>query len=568
VTPLARAAAGLPGLLVAAALLRFTGLGWGEGHPAIHPDERHIVGMIERLSWEDPSPHDFAYGSLPLYLVRGLGWLGARTLDPALESGPAYFLIGRLVSALASLLTVALVFALGRRWGGRGTGLLAAWLLALCVLHVQLAHFGTVESLLVLGVTACFWACLRVAERGAPLDYALAGVLMGTSVATKLSALPLALLLLVAHGLGVLRRGALLDRSALRLAGGFLLAALAFFACEPYALTLSPFPWLSPEFLRDFREQSEMVRGLRQPIYVAIYQNTTPYLYPAGQLLAWGMGPPLGLLCLLAVGVLTVRLARQAWGWAIGPRDPAAIAPMIPAALLLAWVLPNAVVVGGFAVKFLRYQAPLLPFLCLAGAKLLADLHAGGGRRRLLARGAAALVLAYGVFYALAYLSIFLRPHTFVQASRWYAEHARPGARVIQEHWDEKLPFRLTDTPPFTALEFRSHDPETPEKLRRLAELLAEADYFVSSTNRISATVLRWPERWPATARLYRRLFAGELGYREAARFASPPGLLGIRLDDGQADESFVNYDHPTVRVLENRERLTAEQILSRVEAP
>jgi hypothetical protein len=277
------------------------------------------------------------------------------------------------------------------------------------------------------------------------------------------------------------------------------------------------------------------------------------------------MGPPLALLCLLAVVVLTGQVARRAWAWVTGPRDPAGIAALAPSVLLLAWLLPNLVIVGGFDVKFLRYQAPVLPMLCLAGAKLLADLHAAGGRSRALALGLAGVVLAYGLFYALAFTGVYLRPHTFVQASRWYAEHARPGARVIQEHWDEKLPFRLPDTPPFETANFPSHDPDSPAKLRRMSRLLAEGDYFVSATNRISATVLRWPERWPLTARLYERLFAGELGYREVARFASPPSLLGITLDDGEADESFVNYDHPTVRVLENRERLTAEEILARV---
>jgi 4-amino-4-deoxy-L-arabinose transferase-like glycosyltransferase len=569
VTALVRRNAGLALVLVTAGLLRGIGLAWGEGHPAIHPDERHVINMVSRLSWQDPNPHDFAYGSLPLYLLRAVGWLGAHALDPGFESYGAYFLMGRLLSWLASLATVWLVFVIGRQAFGRGTAVLAAAFLALCVLHIQLAHFYTVESLLVLGVTASFWACLRVAHRGRAVDYALAGVLTGMSVATKLSALPLGLVLVVAHALSLARRGALRNRSWLWLAAAFSLAAAAFIVCEPFAFTLSPVPWFSQEFLRDFWEQSNMVRGISKPIYVAIYENTPRYLYPAHQLVAWGMGPPLALTCGLGTVVLTVQLARRGRAWLAGPRDPAGLAALAPVALLLAWLLPNAVIVGGFAVKFLRYQAPLLPFLCLAGAVLLVDLQASGGRRlRAAARGAAALVLGYSLVYALAFASIFLRPHTHIQADRWYAQHARAGARVIQEHWDASIPYRLPETPPFETLNFPSHDPDSPAKLERMARILAEGDYFVSASNRIYATVLRWPQRWPRTARLYERLLAGELGYAPVARFASPPRFLFLAWDDSRADESFINYDHPTVLILENRERLTAAEIRARVEAP
>jgi 4-amino-4-deoxy-L-arabinose transferase-like glycosyltransferase len=268
------------------------------------------------------------------------------------------------------------------------------------------------------------------------------------------------------------------------------------------------------------------------------------------------------------VVALSGRLARRGVAWARGGRTPAGLAPLVPIALLLAWLLPNALVVGGFEAKFLRYQAPLLPFLCLAGAKWLADLYLAGPRARRIAAALAAGVLGYGLFYALAFTSIYLRPHTHAQASRWYAQHASPGARVIQEHWDEPLPVRLPETPPFETSNLPSHEPDSPAKLRRMCRLLAEGDWLVLSSNRISATVLRWPERWPLTARFYQRLFAGRLGYREAARFSSPPRLLGIALDDAEADESFLNYDHPNVRVFENGERLTAREILARVVAP
>ena len=59
--------------------------------------------------------------------------------------------VGRAWSALFDIVSLLLVFLIGRRLYGRRVGLLAALLLAAAVLPIQLAHFFTVDS-----ITACF----------------------------------------------------------------------------------------------------------------------------------------------------------------------------------------------------------------------------------------------------------------------------------------------------------------------------------------------------------------------------------------------------------------------------
>ena len=101
-------------------------------------------------------------------------------------------LAGRALSALADVGTVALVFLLGSRMYDRRTGLLASALVAVSVLHVQLSHFLTVDTLLTLLVTACLYFLYRVASRGRAVDSAAAGALLGLALATKMSVIPLA----------------------------------------------------------------------------------------------------------------------------------------------------------------------------------------------------------------------------------------------------------------------------------------------------------------------------------------------------------------------------------------
>src|SRR5581483_3836861 len=82
----------------------------------------------------------FAYGMLPLFIVKGLSLLLKIDGFNELEW------LGRATSATFDLGTVLLVFLLGRQLYGRAVGLLAAALAAFTVLQIQLAHFYTVAA--------------------------------------------------------------------------------------------------------------------------------------------------------------------------------------------------------------------------------------------------------------------------------------------------------------------------------------------------------------------------------------------------------------------------------------
>lgn len=194
-------------LILSAALgLRWTGLNWDD-YQHHHPDERYISWVattIERPSdWRtalipDQSPFNpyywppdafskgivvaqdkprkFAYGHLPLYLgvaaARGAEWVGAR-IDPAvLTDWPLVrdVLIGRdlieyrrltavarALTGLVDMGTVLLLFLLGQRLAGTAVGLLAAAFLSLNVMHIQLAHFFTVDPYLTFFVVAAIY---------------------------------------------------------------------------------------------------------------------------------------------------------------------------------------------------------------------------------------------------------------------------------------------------------------------------------------------------------------------------------------------------------------------------
>ncbi len=103
-------------------------------------------------------------------------------------------LVGRVLSALFDVMTIVLVFELGRVLVDKRVGLLAAALLSLSVLNIQYSHFFGSETFLAFFVTGVLYFSVRITKYSSPWNYVGAGVAFGFALACKLSAIPLVLL--------------------------------------------------------------------------------------------------------------------------------------------------------------------------------------------------------------------------------------------------------------------------------------------------------------------------------------------------------------------------------------
>jgi YYY domain-containing protein len=533
----------LGSILLLATALRFVNLDWDQGH-AFHPDERAIAFAVERLSFVPLrlDPEFYAYGSLPFYVVRAATSALRQVKLGPVDDFALILLTGRALCALAGVLTVGLLFRVGSRLYGARVGALAALLLAACVLHIQHSHFMTSDVLLTLLVLASLERCLDIVQRGSVAEHAWAGAFVGLALATKVSAAPL-LLPLVLAAFSRVRDGASVSSVARRLAIAGLALLAAGLAAEPYAALRFG------EFSRQLAEQAAMVRHAGALPYTVQYIGTLPYLYPLEQMVLWGMGPALGLA---AVWALIGKL-RGLWR-----------AFRVETMVLLAWVVSYLMITGAFEVKFIRYWLPAYPLLVLWAAEW-AVRAADRGRRAPIR-----LIVGGTLLWAFAFLSVYRGPHTAVAASRWMYAHAPAGSRVLTQHWDEGFPLPLESDSPdrYRVVEFPYYEPDTPEKLQTLGSELAQSDYVVLPTARICGAVTRATARYPMTSAYFARLFAGELGFRLVHSERSPPRLFDLAFPDELADESFSVYDHPKVVVFENVERLAAEDLAARIGNP
>ncbi len=621
-------------VLLSAAALRLYNVNWDDLQH-VHPDERWISMVASDITWpenfkdilaprtstlnplwipQDNTRRNYAYGHLPLYLLVLVANLVthfaplARHLsaypdlakavgDLALMAGYSHInLVGRVISAFADLGIIYLVFLLGKHIYDKRVGLLGATFVAFTVMHIQLAHFCAFDVVTTFFAVLTVYGAVRLAQQGDWFSAVVAGGAAGLAVASKFSAMPILLTLVVACGVRVFTReargadsqqpGARDQRLAGSLGRAFGLLLISLLAAAVAFAVTSPFAILDLKaYLEQVKQQGGMVRGTNDWPFTRQYRGTLPYVYHIEQQLRWGMGWPLGLVAFAGLAYLLWRAVRrrcrgEEW-------------------VILSWVVPYFLITGSFLVKFMRYMLPITPFLALMGAEMLFAMHDARRKMHDARRSSilhspfsilylvSGIVIISSIFYSLAFVSIYSRPHTWLEASRWIYAHVPDGSTIATEHWDDDLPKPLPEAGQNSAahgyhhLTLPMYEPDTLDKYALLKDILSQADYIILASNRLYRTIPRLPQRYPISTRYYELLFAEELGFRLERAFTSYPGLpfdnpstlrrgsgqaslrtglrtpLGWTVVDDAADESFTVYDHPKPLVFKKERELS-----------
>ena len=591
-------------LLALALFLRLYGLSWDGGY-LFHPDERQILIVTDEISFPWPpdwsslltpkspwNPKFFAYGALPIYLLRICADVAGQ-FDAEFAMLNASYLVGRVLSTLFDVGTIYLIYRLGRKLYDERVGLLAATLVTLTVLHIQLAHFYAVDTVLAFFVVLTVLLATSVVQRPRLGRSVPLGIGWGMALATKISAAPLLVPIVLAWLSGALSRTAndgvqrraskpaLWSRAILGCTLTGLTALVTFILCQPYALIDVV------TFVIDIVQESYMARGAVDIPYTRQYIGTLPYLYPLWQMVLWSMGLPLGLTglgaSLAAMVHIPLTVYRKNW------RKAGEL--FLP----LSWVGIYFGLVGSFHAKFLRYMLPIIPFICLWTAWALVKLLSPQHKVFLRALGRALLIVVLGgtTLYALAYLNVYTQEHPWIQATAWLCEHLSKPSHIMVEHWDDSLPMvqgtgelRCYRYHEFKV--FRAYYPDTTKKLADLLDSLEECDAVILSSNRLYNTIPRLPNRYPLSSRYYELLLGEHLGYELVYYVAVYPELFGVRLVNdtfsdpdlprprllaeqealrpsinlGRADESYSVYDHPKPLVFRKTRQLSRQELL------
>ncbi|HVF55078.1 MAG TPA: glycosyltransferase family 39 protein [Pyrinomonadaceae bacterium] len=557
-------------IVVAGAALRFYGLRIGFPFE-FHVDEWFIVdsalGMYRAGTLH---PRAFDYPSLIYYvLVAGAHVVGFFREPTSYD----LHVFGRAVSATFGTATVAVVYLTGRRAYDERTGLLASAFFAFTVTALRESHYFTTDSVNLFFITLAVYFIVKTGLGDHPRNYLLAGASIGFAAGSKYNGAFLLVPLLFAHAARVAPRAGSWKDFISRpgklfgeLFSGWLLTAAA----------LSAFVFLltTPYALIDYAAFAKDLGKMSAALSVRIvegnhhYLGTTPYWYYIENLLFWAMGPILEAACLAGFFYALHKRRRQD-------------------IIIALWLVIYFLIVGGWLNKAVRYTLPMLPFLSLFGARMFVESSGNlyrTGRRRASAVvvALAAITLASAFLYALAYMNIYARPHTGIQAVRWTFEHVPEGSTILLEgptaqerpQPDKAMLIYADDSFDFGARRFRFKYLPVPDFSRKdadasllrakLAAALDGVDYIIMSTRWYEGLV-NSPEASEVIREYYASLVGGTSPFELAKEITVYPRLFSFELKDDSAELNFRVFDHPKVWVF-RRKTVAPAETLTQVE--
>ena len=389
-------------IILGAFLLRTTGLEWDQNYH-LHPDERFLT-MVETsiqppqniaeyfntaASSLNPANRGytfFVYGTLPIFLVRYIGqWFNHMGYDQI-------NVVGRLVSATFDTATILLIFLIALKLYKRfWLSILASIFYACAVLPIQLSHYFVVDTvtnffgfltflfavnIFTKPLSADFQSFLsgKTHEKssfgeklrawfklGGPvlIEYVLFGIGLGLSMASKINAVALVILLPIAalpclfgSKEGRVERFFRFILPAGIIAGIF--TSLTFRIFQPYAFAGPGFFnfKLNPSFMNNLIEQKNLSSPASNFPPNVQWANR-PISFSLQNLVEWGLGLPLGILGFGSLLWMIWLTIKGEWKKHL---------------LLVVWVVFYFSYQSLVYNRTMRYQMLVYPALCLIAA--------------------------------------------------------------------------------------------------------------------------------------------------------------------------------------------------------
>jgi len=202
--------AALLAVLMLGLALRLYGIEWGLpslSHPyySYHPDEVATLTWARWLSTGQIIQQQFVYGGTFYFTLLNsfvyFGDLLGASL-PGINLVADSILFGRYVMTAIALVSILLVYQIGKKLFDRRVGIAAALLLAICPAHIMSAQCVRVDEITALFVAAILLFSVNILhgnKRDGVRQYVYAGIVLGAAIATRFPLGIFGLAAVVAH---------------------------------------------------------------------------------------------------------------------------------------------------------------------------------------------------------------------------------------------------------------------------------------------------------------------------------------------------------------------------------
>ena len=476
-------------ILLVALGFRLWGIGFGLPY-LYHPDEAALISpAIHTVQTGDWSPHFFHYPSFFhhslafLYIAYFVLGVSAGTFTSvqdlsspqmvALGTGqidyPSEVLVGRLISAVSSLVVVFVVYKIGLL-NGKRTGLLAAASVTISPTLVYLSHWVTVDMTGIAWVAISLLFAIQIAYNPKWTGYIFGGIAAGLAAATKYPLILVAVGLVSAHCISHPVKQ-WLNRKLLI---GITLVPITFLVMTPYV----------------FLELPDFLNGLAFSI---AHYSRLGHAGMEGNSLQWYLSYIIrqeGLLPFLSLPALI---------WAIHTKNKVGVVLSVTSAVYFTLIARQ-------LVRNDRTLAPIIPILIILGSMFAVAcfkmLHKHIGQRYgkatyILTGLTLSLLIIIPLWNSVKYNFLLSQEDGRDKARIWLETNVAPGSKIVLENYTPFLDSSRYEVTYIGPLEQNSPDWYQQEGFDYIVFSSAAHGRFYSD-----------PERYASQVESYNKLFA------------------------------------------------------------
>jgi hypothetical protein len=540
-------------ILLGAFFVRNYGINWDQGFH-LHPDERMLIMVADKINlFKNLNPDFFNYGSLPIYLLKGISQLIDFLFNEHLANYNGMLIIGRSLSVFFDLITVYLIFKIAKKlFNEKKIALFASFFYTFAFFPIQNSHFFVVDVLLNTLTTALIFTLITYHISPSLKKVFSLSLIFAAMMATKFTAiifLPIIFLIIILKTMKQRNNGTI----------SLITFIFTFFIFHFFFM---PYAYIEHvRFISDIKAQLTMNSNPYIFPYTLQYVGTIPYIYYLKNIFLWGLGPFISILSLIGIYnigkflIFNYKFLIKSKFFNFINKNSFQISNLKFQIIFFAFYFIYFLVIGRSAVKFMRYMLPLYPFFCILAGYGLYKLYKLDKLYKLLSFAFLILTLIYSFMF----LNIYSVPHTRIAATEWILKNIPEGSHLAVEHWDDRVP--IYDGEKYIYEEMTLYEqPDDEVKWKVLNEKLSKTDYIVIASNRLYIPLQRlnnckiYKSCYPLTAKYYEKLFGEKLGFKKVAEFSAYPTfqILNFKFQilDDNADESFTVYDHPKIMIL------------------
>jgi len=475
---------------------------------------------VSQLKPGNFNPHFFAYGQFPLYLA----YFSLYPLIHQPDFSQAVLAL-RFWSAIFSVLSVAIFYLISKHLFSRKIFRRIFFLfLVFNPGLIQLAHFGTTESLLIFVFAANLYLSFRLFQKLDSRTLFLASLVGGIGLASKVTSLiftfPVFFVLLISF---LKSKKKIIH---LPLIIHYSLCLLLFF------ILFSPYTILgNSDFRSSLSYETGVATGRLKVFYTNQFLHSLPYLFQLTKIFPYSSGLPVFIFGSIGFILLLFTNYRLLFTKKI--------------LIILFSSFVYFLYIGQLYVKWTRFMSPLFFLPPLFAVFFLSQI-----KSKTIVIILTIICIVPGIYF----LKIYCQPDIRLTASHWLVANLPPDTIVLSEAGNVvNLP--VTDHRlQITNLDFYHLD-DDPSFLPRLIDRLSRSDYLLVPSRRIFKNQVGID--FPLSSLYYQNLFSGQLGFSEIKKFEIKNYFV---LNPENAEETWSVFDHPTIRIFQKTSRLSPEQ--------